>query len=217
MNLEELDQIIDRGMRAPLSESDGEKLKAALHAWQNEAAAEAADTEKTSAVLPPDPSSEPAAEKPSPEESASRRDMGAMAPPRLPAREPVRRRSTPRSTPATPARNAAWEKSTARKSRQRWCGSWGRRRWKRPCSRWSDCAATPAGRCSPRTNRQTAGAEKYDETAVAMIALLKYGTGVPFKRLERLEGQSGHAAAGSHAVGIVAATAALDPAGAVRS
>ena len=32
---------------------------------------------------------------------------------------------------------------------------------------------------------------KYDETAVAMIALLKYGTGVPFNRLERLEQQLG--------------------------
>ena len=36
---------------------------------------------------------------------------------------------------------------------------------------------------------ETAGPDKYDATAVAMIALLKYGTGVPFKRLERLEGQ----------------------------
>jgi len=34
---------------------------------------------------------------------------------------------------------------------------------------------------------ETAGADKNDETAVAMIALLKYGTGVPFKRLERLQ------------------------------
>jgi transposase len=34
---------------------------------------------------------------------------------------------------------------------------------------------------------ETAGADKYDETAVAIIALLKYGTGVPFKRLERLQ------------------------------
>src|ERR1051325_1934592 len=38
---------------------------------------------------------------------------------------------------------------------------------------------------------ETAGAAKYDETAVAMIALLKYGTGVPFNRLERLQGQLG--------------------------
>jgi transposase len=34
---------------------------------------------------------------------------------------------------------------------------------------------------------KTAGIHKYDETAVAMIALLKYGTGVPFKRLETLQ------------------------------
>ena len=36
-----------------------------------------------------------------------------------------------------------------------------------------------------------AGREKYDDRAIAMVALLKYGTGVPFKRLERLEGQMG--------------------------
>ena len=34
---------------------------------------------------------------------------------------------------------------------------------------------------------ETAGADKYDESAVAIIALLKYGTGVPFQRLERLQ------------------------------
>ena len=42
-------------------------------------------------------------------------------------------------------------------------------------------AAEPAG----------VGAEKYDTTAVAMIALLKYGTGMPFNRMERLETQLG--------------------------
>lgn len=31
------------------------------------------------------------------------------------------------------------------------------------------------------------GDEKYDETAAAMIALLKYGTGLPFNRIERLQ------------------------------
>ena len=42
-------------------------------------------------------------------------------------------------------------------------------------------AAEPAG----------VGTDKYDTTAVAMIALLKYGTGVPFNRMERLETQLG--------------------------
>ena len=32
VNLDELDQIIDRGTHAPLSESEGEKLKRVLHA-----------------------------------------------------------------------------------------------------------------------------------------------------------------------------------------
>ena len=35
------------------------------------------------------------------------------------------------------------------------------------------------------------GAEKYDETATAMIAQLKYGSGTPFYRLEQLEKRMG--------------------------
>lgn len=35
------------------------------------------------------------------------------------------------------------------------------------------------------------GPEKYDETAVAMVAQLKYGSGVPFSRLENLEKRMG--------------------------
>jgi transposase len=35
------------------------------------------------------------------------------------------------------------------------------------------------------------GTEKYDATAGSMIALLKYGSGMPFNRMERLEGNAG--------------------------
>jgi transposase len=35
------------------------------------------------------------------------------------------------------------------------------------------------------------GPDKYDATAIAMIAQLKYGTGVPFTRLERMQAQMG--------------------------
>lgn len=52
VNLEELDQIIDRGTHAPLSESEGEKLKGALHALAG-MLAKPRSTEKTSAVLEP--------------------------------------------------------------------------------------------------------------------------------------------------------------------
>ena len=35
---------------------------------------------------------------------------------------------------------------------------------------------------------EEAGSQRYDETAASMIALLKYGSGLPFNRLERLQG-----------------------------
>jgi transposase len=38
---------------------------------------------------------------------------------------------------------------------------------------------------------ESIGPDKYDATATAMIAQLKYGTGVPFTRLERMEAQMG--------------------------
>ncbi len=50
VNPEELDQIIDRGRQAPLSESDGRKLKATLHAMAERLSSDRS-TEKTRAVL----------------------------------------------------------------------------------------------------------------------------------------------------------------------
>ncbi len=45
------------------------------------------------------------------------------------------------------------------------------------------------------------GPEKYDETATAMIAQLKYGSGVPFNRLEQLEAPTRDSIAGGNTVG----------------
>src|SRR4029077_20265080 len=53
VNLDELDQIIGRSTREPLSQSEGQKLKIALHAMA-ERLLRKRSTEKTSAVLPPD-------------------------------------------------------------------------------------------------------------------------------------------------------------------
>jgi transposase len=51
------------------------------------------------------------------------------------------------------------------------------------------------------------GEKKYDETAAAMIALLRYGSGVPFYRLERLEASLGIPLPSSTQWEIVAETA----------
>ena len=53
VNLEELDQIIERSTQAPLSESEGQKLKTAIHAMA-ERLSWKRTTEKTSVVLPQD-------------------------------------------------------------------------------------------------------------------------------------------------------------------
>jgi hypothetical protein len=53
VNLDELDQIIDRSTHAPLTESEGQKLKIAIHAMAERLSSKRT-TEKTSAVLPPD-------------------------------------------------------------------------------------------------------------------------------------------------------------------
>ena len=65
VDLDELDQIIDRSTHAPLSESEGQKLKAALHALAG--LARKRSTEKTKAVLP---QNAPPVDKPDRGESA---------------------------------------------------------------------------------------------------------------------------------------------------
>jgi len=53
------------------------------------------------------------------------------------------------------------------------------------------------------------GPEKYDETSASMIALLKYGSGLPFHRLERLQDSLGIPLPASTQWEIVAETAAV--------
>ena len=49
----------------------------------------------------------------------------------------------------------------------------------------------PCGEVFTARTPEGVGEKKYDETAGAMIAVLKYGTGLPFNRLEKLEGSFG--------------------------
>lgn len=114
VNLEELDQIIDRGTHAPLSESEGEKLKRVLHALA-EMLPVARTTEKTKNIV----------EQPeTPKRIRSpllieRRATGATGLRRTPARRKLRRH-IPRCTPAIPARAAGKAKSIRRKNPRRW-------------------------------------------------------------------------------------------------
>ena len=185
VNLDELDQIIDRGTRAPLSESEGQKLKTALHAMAERLLSKR-NTEKTSAVLPPDaaPAGKPKAGESAPaghgrNPAAAFRggNQVAVAHPTLHSGdtcpECLRGRVYRQKEPATLVRfvgQAPLEATVFEMERLR-CNT--------------------CGEVFTADQPEAAGPAKYDETAVAMIALLKYGTGVPFKRLERLQGQLG--------------------------
>ena len=58
VNLEQLDRIIERGTQAPLSESESQKLKSALHSLASMLAS-ARSTEKTTTVFGPSETSAP--------------------------------------------------------------------------------------------------------------------------------------------------------------
>jgi transposase len=183
VNLEELDQIIDRGTHAPLSESEGEKLKCVLHALAGMLPAPRT-TEKTKDVLeqPETPALEKDAELPSDKTPGHGRNGSssytsakkvAVPHPTLHTGDPCpgceKGKVYPQKEPRTLVRVVGQAPLAATvyaldRLRCNLCGE-------------VFTAPEPEG----------IGAEKYDETTAAMIALLKYGSGMPFYRLERLE------------------------------
>jgi transposase len=191
VNLAELDQIIEGGMRAPLSESDGDKLKAALHALAEQAAPRWRSTEKTRAVFEPEPGAGTAPENPSPERRKSapkghgRNGAAQFAGAHTVAiAHPTLRHGDP--CPECGAGKVYHQKHPKRLVRIVGRPPLEATRYEMERLRCNGCnqvftADAPAA----------AGPEKYDETVAAMIATLRYGSGVPFKRLERLEADLG--------------------------
>lgn len=181
VNLEELDRIIDGGMQSPLSKADGEKLKNALHALAKRAAPRLRSSEKARDLLaggnslPATKSGQPAPKGhgrngPSEYTGASRVQIrhetlrpGNRCPECrqgkvYPQREPHTRI---RIVGQAPVQATVYEMESLR------CNGCGE----------VFTAEPPA----------EATGEKYGETAAAMIAQLRYGSGVPFQRLERLQ------------------------------
>ncbi|HST13032.1 MAG TPA: IS66 family transposase [Terriglobales bacterium] len=188
VNLDELDRVLDGARQAPLSEADYEKVKDALHAMAA-MLVRPRNTEKTSAVL----------------DEAEESGKAATQP------------DTNAAPPAGHGRNGAEAFGGAQKveiahqslkhgDRCPECGEgnvYGQREPKvlvRIVGQ-APLAATVyslerlrCGACGQVFTAQApegVGPEKYDETAAAMIAQLKYGSGIPFYRLEQLEGQLG--------------------------
>jgi len=186
VDVEELDRVIDAAENGPLSKADRQKLKTTLHALV-ERLAQKRNTEKTNAVLEPKNSSSAATESPEPAAPAGHGRNAASA---FTGAEKIsiQHAQLKPGDPCPECREGRVYRQKEAKTLIRIVGQapvkatvfeMERLRCNACCQVFT--AAEPAG----------VGAGKYDATAVAMIALLKYGTGMPFNRMERLETQLG--------------------------
>jgi hypothetical protein len=188
VNVDELDRIIDAAMRAPLNEVDCRTLKTAVHAMA-ERLVRRRNTEKTSAVL--DPKASPTAldtpaepEKPTPAGHGRNGAAAFTGANRVAVAHPTLHAGD--SCPECRAGRVYLQKEPATQIR-----IIGQAPLTATVFEMERLRCNACGEVFIASPPPSAGAEKFDVTAVAMIALLKYGTGMPFKRMERLEGQLG--------------------------
>jgi transposase len=187
VNLPELDQVLERARQTPLSEGDYQKLKDALHLLVG-LLQPARSTEKTSALLadgePPAPAASDPREKP---RAPGHGRNGAAA--FTGARKVVIAHANLQPGALCPACER---------------GKVYRQKEPKPLVRIVGQAPLAATvyelerfRCNACGQVFTAeepdgvGPDQYDETTGARIAQLKYGSGVPFYRLEKLQASLG--------------------------
>jgi transposase len=183
VNLEELDQIIERGTRAPLSESESEKLKSALHALVG-MLPQPRTTEKTKAVLgqPETPASKSDPEPPS-EKTAGHGRNGASS--YTGAKKVTVPHPTLHAGDACPGCEKG--KVYPQKEPRVLVRMVGQAPLAATVYELDRLRCNLCGEVFTAQEPEGVGPEKYDETTAAMIALLKYGSGMPFYRLEKLE------------------------------
>ena len=187
VNVEELDRIIDDAKSAPLSESDSEKLKSALHALADRLLPQL-KTEKTSAVFGD-------AEPPSPEQMQSQADRTAAGH----GRNGVEAYRGAEKIAVTHTKLAHGDRCPdcargnvyTQKEPKALVRIVGQAPLAATVYELERLRCNACGQVFTATEPEGVGPEKYDETASAMIAQLKYGSGIPFYRLEQLETQLG--------------------------
>jgi transposase len=191
INIEELDRLLDRTREGPLSDPEREKLRTALHVLVEKISASTRTTEKTRAIVDQrqpgeaGPNTAPASGKQPPKKGHGRHSAGDYSAAEKVA-IPHPELKTGDACPEC-ARGRVYHQHEP-KVRVRIVGQ-------------APLAATvfemerlrcnACGQVFTADEPDDVGADKYDATAVAMIAQLKYGSGVPFARLERLEHELG--------------------------
>ena len=185
VNVEELDRVIDSAQLGPLSEADCEKLKTTLHALV-ERLTPRPHTEKTSAVL--GDQTAPAPEAPQPETSGQSKPKGhgrngakAYRGAEKVEIAHLKLKSGDRC-PECERGNVYVQKEPKVLVRIVGQAPLAATVYELERLRCNAC-----GQVFTAQEPEGVGPDKYDETAAAMIAQLKYGSGVPFYRLEQRE------------------------------
>jgi transposase len=186
VDVEELDRIIDDARSAPLSESDSQKLKTALHALAERLLPQA-KTEKTSAVF--GDAENPTAEQvePGPDPAAGHGRNAASA---YHGAHKVRI-THPNLVHGGRCPDCSRGNVYCQKEPKALLRIVGQAPLAATVYELERLRCNACGQVFTAAEPEGVGPEKYDETAAAMIAQLKYGSGIPFYRLETLEEQMG--------------------------
>ena len=196
VNLPELDAVLDRALHEPLSDPDYQKLKTALHALAGLATPERT-TEKTESVLAEFTGTPSSEEKPGDKKPARKPGHGRNGADAFSGAEkkPVRHAKLTSGDicPECDKGKVYTQKDPKALVRVIGQASTGRPETIGQAPLTATVYELERLRCNGCGQVFTAeepegiGPEKYDETTAAMIAQLKYGSGVPFNRLEKLQ------------------------------
>jgi len=184
VDVEELDRLIDSTEHGPLSEAARRKLKTAVHAMA-ERLVRRRNTEKISAVLEPKTTSSTA---PTPPQSAQPGPAGHGRNPvtAFTGAERVRIKHV-QLKPGDVCPECRQGKVYCQKEPKTLVRIMGRPPLQATVFEMERLRCNACGDVFSANEPPSAGTEKFHPTAVATTALLKYGTGMPFHRLEQLE------------------------------
>ena len=189
INLEELDRMLDRARHEPMSEADCLKIKTVLHALAEKVSSKRRTTEKTRAVMERPrlcaASGGIAVDKSRAGTGHGRHSAAEYSA----ARKVIIRHAELKTGDACPecSRGKVYPQRQP-KLRVRIVGQ---APLEATVFEMERLRCNACGEVFTAEEPAESKGEKYDATAAAMIAQLKYGSGVPFTRLERLERQLG--------------------------
>ena len=185
VNVEELDRVIDSAQLGPLSEADCEKLKTTLHALV-ERLTPRPHTEKTSAVLGDQTSVAPEAPQAETSGQSKPKGHGRNGAKAYRGAEKVEiahlKLESGDRCPECERGNVYVQKEPKVLVRIVGQAPLAATVYELERLRCNAC-----GQVFTAQEPEGVGPDKYDETAAAMIAQLKYGSGVPFYRLEQMQ------------------------------